>query len=177
MTLVLLAAQAGPLDINATFVIEIIAFLIMLGILARWVYPMISRVATARQQQITEALDRAEQERNDAAQRLEQATSQLEEARQQASQVVSGASRSADQIRAEARERASEEAKRIAEAAARDIEAERLRAVQSVRGEVADLVVVATERVIGQSIDDAQHRRLIEQAIESVGGPGGQHKN
>lgn len=162
-------ASSGLLSLNATFVIEIIAFLLMVGILWRWVYPFISRIATARQQQIAQALDQAEQDRKAAEERLNQATAQLEEARNQAAQVVAGAGRSADQIRQEARERASAEAQRIAASAAQDIEAERQRAIQSVRAEVADLVAAATERVIGGSLDDEKHRQLIRQAIESVG--------
>ncbi|MGH7911149.1 MAG: F0F1 ATP synthase subunit B [Candidatus Dormibacteraceae bacterium] len=161
-------ATAALLEINATLVIEIVAFLLLVGILARWVYPVITRVATARQQAISRALDQAEQDRQGAEARLKEATGQLEEARQQASQVVAGAGRSADQIRQEARERASAEAQRIAAAAAQDIEAERVRAIQSVRADVADLVARATERVIGESVDDQKHRQLIEQAIASV---------
>lgn len=161
--------SAQILSLNATFVIEIVGFLILVGILARWVYPFIGRIATARQQQITQALDQAEHDRQEAEARLKDATAKLEEARQQASQVVAGAGRTADQIRQEARERATEEAQRIAATAAQDIEAERQRAIQSVRGEVADLVAAATERVIGGSLDDERHHQLIQQAIESVG--------
>jgi len=168
MTLLPLAS-AGILSINATFIIEIVAFLLMVGILARWVYPFISRIATARQLQITQALAQADRDRQEAEARLKEATAELDQARQQAAQVVSGAGRSADQIRQEARDRATSEAQRIAAAAAQDIEAERQRAIQSVRGEVANLVVAATERVIGTSLDDEKHHQLIEQAIESVG--------
>lgn len=167
MTLLPLAS-AGILSINATFIIEIIAFLLMVAILARWVYPFISRIATARQQQITQALDQADHDRQEAEARLKDATAQLDQARQQAAQVVAGAGRTADQIRQEARDRAGAEAQRIAAAAAQDIEAERQRAVQSVRGEVADLVAAATERVIGGSLDDEKHHQLIQQAIASV---------
>ncbi|MBO0701482.1 MAG: hypothetical protein J2P38_01020, partial [Candidatus Dormibacteraeota bacterium] len=96
-------ATAGLLSLNATLIIEVIAFLLLVGILARWVYPMISRVATARQQQITQALDQADHDRQEAEARLKEATAQLDEARQQAAQVVAGAGRTADQIRQEAR--------------------------------------------------------------------------
>lgn len=162
-------ASAGILSLNVTLVIELIAFLLLVGILARWVYPFIGRIATARQQQITQALDQADHDRQEAEARLKDATAQLDEARQQAANVVAGAGRTADQIRQEARERATEEAQRIAAAASQDIEAERQRAIQSVRGEVADLVAAATERVIGGSLDDEKHHQLIQQAIESVG--------
>jgi F-type H+-transporting ATPase subunit b len=170
-------ATAQLLSLNVTLVIEIITFLLMVGILARWVYPFISRIATARQQQIAQALDQADHDRQEAEARLKDAAAQLDEARQQAAQVVAGAGRSADQIRQEARDRASAEAQRIAAAAAQDIEAERQRAVQSVRGEVANLVAAATERVIGTSMDDEKHHQLIQQAIESVAGNAAADRN
>ena len=173
----LFLASSGILSINATLIIQVVAFLILVGILARWVYPFIGRIATARQQQITQALNQADHDRQEAEARLKDATAQLDEARQQAANVVAGAGRTADQIRQEARDRATEEAQRIAAAASQDIEAERQRAIQSVRGEVADLVAAATERVIGGSLDDEKHRQLIQQAIESVGSDSAVQRN
>jgi F-type H+-transporting ATPase subunit b len=166
-------ASAGLLELNGTLVVELVAFILMVLILARWVYPPVARAAEARQRQIAEHLEAARREREEAEQRLREAQEQLNQARNQASEVISGANRSAEQLRAEMRQRAEEEARRIVESARKDIEAERQKAIDSVRGEVADLVVAATEKVIGESVDDARHRRLIEQAIEQVGTPGG----
>jgi F-type H+-transporting ATPase subunit b len=66
------------------------------------------------------------------------------------------------------RQKAEDEAKRLTESARKEIEAERDRAVQSVRSEVADMVVLATEKVIGETLDDPKHRQLIERAIAEV---------
>ena len=66
------------------------------------------------------------------------------------------------------RQKAEEEAKRIAESARKEIEAERDRAIQSVRGEVANLVVNATEKVIGETLDLNKHKQLIDRAIAEV---------
>ena len=64
--------------------------------------------------------------------------------------------------------RAEEEARRIAESARKEIEVERERALQSARDELAGLVVVATEKVIGDTLDDRKHKQLIDRAIEEV---------
>jgi F-type H+-transporting ATPase subunit b len=168
---VFLAESAGLLTVNGTLIVELIAFIVMVLILA-WAYPRIARAAEARQRQIAEQLEAAERSREEAEERLKEAEGQLSNARAQASEVISGANRSADQVRAEARQRAEEDAHRIAESARQDIEAERQRAIESVRGQVADLVVAATEKVIETSMDDQQHRKLIDEAIEQVGSNG-----
>ena len=160
---------AGFLDLTLSFVVEIVAFLVMLGVLARWVYPPVMRAAEARQRQVAEQLAAAERARQEAEQRLKDAQAQLQEARGQAAGIIEGANRTGEQLRAELRARAEEEGRRMTENARRDIEAERLRALDSVRGEVADLVVAATEKVVGESLDGERHRRLIEKAITEVG--------
>ncbi len=56
-----LAGVAGVIDINGTVILELITFLIMLAVLARYVYPEIVRLAESRQRAITEQLKEAEQ--------------------------------------------------------------------------------------------------------------------
>jgi F-type H+-transporting ATPase subunit b len=168
-----LAAQtAGLLELNGTLLIELVGFLAMLYVLSRLVYPYIVRAAEDRQRQITEQLETAERSRVEAEQRLREAADRLDQARGQAAEIVAGAKRSGEQLRAELHEKADEESRRITESARQDIEAERRKAVDAVRGEVAELVVTATEKVVGESLDSSGHRRLIEQAIAQVGGSG-----
>jgi F-type H+-transporting ATPase subunit b len=171
MSLYLADATPTPslLDLSASFVAEVIAFILMIVILGRWVYPIVMRIAGERQHQIAEQLAAAERSRQEAEARLRDAEASLQEARGRAAEILEGAGRSAEQLRAELRARADEEAGRITENALRDIEAERRRAVEAVRGEVADLVVAATEKVVGETLDDRRHRKLIDQAIAQVG--------
>lgn len=168
-----LAGSASILSVNGTLIAEVVGFLFMLFVIWRWILPPVMRAAEARQRQVAEQLEAAQRDREQAEQRLKDAEAQLAQARGQANEILAGASRSGEQLRADVRQRAEEDAHRIVENARKDIEAERRKAIDSVRGEVADLVVVATEKVIGQSMDGPQHRRLIEQAIEQVGAPGG----
>lgn len=163
-----LAGVAGVIDINGTVIVELITFLIMLAILARYVYPEIVKLAEARQRAISEQLKEAEQARAAAEERLKEAEAKLNDARKTAQGVIEAAAKSAEQLRQEMRQKAEEESKRTVEAARREIEVERDQAVRSVRTEVASLVVAATEKVIGETLDDDKHRQLIDKAIVEV---------
>ena len=163
-----LAGVAGVIEINGTVIVELITFLLMLAILARYVYPEIVKLAEARQQAIAEQLKEAEKAHAEAEQSLKEAAAKLEDARKTAQNVIDAATKSGEQLRQELKQKAEEESKRTVEAAKKEIEAERERAVQSVRSEVANLVVAATERVIGETLDDAKHKQLIERAISEV---------
>ncbi|TMC54895.1 MAG: F0F1 ATP synthase subunit B [Chloroflexi bacterium] len=170
--------DAGPLTINGTFIVEVIAFILMILFLAKVplpflgipkpVYPWLISIAEARQRAITEQLDQAEKARADAEARLKEAESKLVDARKTAETVIEGANRSGEQLRQELRQKAEAEYQRIVQNAQKDIEAERDRALQSAQDEVAGMVVAATEKVIGETLDDPRHRKLIERAIQEV---------
>ena len=169
---------AGPLTINATLIVELVGFVFMLLFLTyvplpflgipKPVFPWIVSVAEARQREITAQLEAARKEREDAEARLAEAQAKLEDARKTAQTVIEAASRSAEQLRQELRQKADEESRRTIERARKEIEAEREKAIQSVRNEVAGLVIAATEKVIGETLDDAKHKQLIERAIAEV---------
>src|SRR2546427_10103625 len=170
--------ESGVLTFNGTFIVETVGFLLMLLFLARVplpflgipkpVFPWIIDIAEARQRQITAKLQEAEQARAEAEARLKEADSKLVEARKPADAVLEGANRSGEQLRADLRQKADLEYQRIVDSASRDIEVERERALQGARDQVAGLVVAATEKVIGETLDEPKHRRLIDRAIEEV---------
>jgi len=163
-----LAGTAGVIDINGTVIVELITFLVMMAILARYVYPEIVRLAEARQRQVVEQLKDAEKARAAAEATLKDAEAKLNDARRTAQTVIDAANKSAEQLRQDLKQKAEDEARRIRESSVKEIEAERLKAIQSVRGEVAGLVVAATEKVIGETLDLTKHKQLIDRAIQEV---------
>jgi len=163
-----LEGTAGVIDINGTVIVELITFLVMMAILARWVYPEVVRIAEARQKAIAEQLKEAEKARAEAEANLKDAEGKLNDARRPAQSVIDAANKSGEQLRQELRAKADEEARRLHDTAVKEIEAERLKAVQSVRAEVANLVVSATEKVIGETLDVNKHKQLIDRAIQEV---------
>jgi F-type H+-transporting ATPase subunit b len=160
--------EAGLLDINGTLIAEIIAFLLMLGVLARWVYPPIIKAAEARQNQIKQQLEQTEKARKEAEERLQEAQAEIVRARVESGLIIEQANRAAERIQQEAQEKAREEARRIVEAATRDIDAERQRAIHAIRLQMADIVTGAVRRIVGESLDGERHRELIDAAIDKV---------
>ncbi len=163
-----LEGRAGVIEINGTAIVELITFLAMMAILARWVYPEVVRLAEARQRAIAEQLKEAERARAESEAKLKEAEARLSDARKTAQSVIDAANKSGEQLRQELKQKAEEEAKRTLESARKEIEAERERAIRSVRDEVAGLVVAATEKVIGETLDMTRHKQLIDKAIQEV---------
>ena len=159
---------ASLLEVNATLIVEMLAFLVMLFLLGRYVFPRVISAAEARQKAIQAQLEGAERANEAAGEKLQEIDARLADARRQAQEMIDAASRSADQVRAELRRQGEEEGKRQLERAQRDIEAEKQKAIDAVRGEVADLVATATERVLGEVLDRDRHQRLIDAAIKEV---------
>jgi len=162
-------ADAGLLTPNGTFFAELIAFILMILILGRYAYPRIIKAATEREDRIEAGL-RAAQE---AEQRLSSVQTQvektLEDARVQARDIIS---RSHGEATAEATEvitKARGDAEALIERARNEIGGERDRAIQDLRAEVSNLVVSATQALLGEVIDAQTHRRLIDDALSKVG--------
>ena len=166
--MIFLAGVAGVIDINGTVIVELITFLAMMAVLARYVYPVVVRLAEARQRQVVEQLKDAEKARAAAEATLKEAEAKLNDARRTAQTVIDAANKSAEQLRQDLKQKAEDEARRIRESSLKEIDAERLKAIQSVRGEVAGLVVAATEKVIGEALDLTKHKQLIDRAIQEV---------
>lgn len=162
------ASPLGPLQINATLLVEFVAFLVMLGILARWVYPRVMAAVEERQNLIKQQLDQAEKARGEAEDRRREAERQVQQAREEAGQIIERANRTGERIVQEAQEKAKEEGRRIVEAARRDIDTERQKAIQSIREQMADIVGGAVSKIVADGLDGERHRKLIEAAIDQV---------
>jgi F-type H+-transporting ATPase subunit b len=113
-------ASSGLLAVNLTALIELIGFLIMLAVLARWIYPVVMRIVDSRQRQIAEQLEGAEKARKQAEERLRQSEQTVDEARAEAQRIIEAGRRSGERAGQQAKERGEEEAKRIMEQARRD---------------------------------------------------------
>jgi F-type H+-transporting ATPase subunit b len=160
--------DASIITINGTFVIELVAFVLMIGILWRYAYPPIAKAAEGRQQLIAAQLKEAEERSKEAQKRLEEAEARLADARAQAEEVIAGAARSGDQLREELKAKGEEDARRQVDKATKEIEAARQQALESVRAEVSSVVLQVTEKVIGEVLDEKSHQRLIADAIREI---------
>ena len=113
----------------------------------------------------TKTAQRAKQEADEL---LEEYRARLREAREQAEDIVSRARKAADNLADETKVDASKQREELLAAARRDIEHETRRALDELRKEVANLTVIATEKITRKSLTDDDHRRLIEEALSEV---------
>ena len=161
----MLVASSNFLVPNSTFFVELVAFLLTIFILARYVLPRINKVMDERQATIRQALTDAEEARRQREEGQAEYNRLINEGRTQARSVVDEANRMAEQARTERRQQADREYEtRVAQASA-DIEAQARRASEELRQQAADMAIAAAERVLGEGIDRSAQQSLIDRAI------------
>ena len=154
---------------NATFVVELVAFAIMLFILGRYVIPPINRAMTARQNAIRQHFNDLEEAKADAKEAEERFREQITEARHEAAKIREEAREQGASIISEMRQQAREESDRILKAAHAQLEAERQQAVHQLRSEVGSMATALAERIVGESLDDEVRRsRIVERFLEEL---------
>ena len=153
---------------NGTFIVVLIAFLLVLGFLARYVLPYLNGVLTERQGQIRSELEAADQAKADAEEAERERRATLEAARAQARDIVTQASTTAEQIVSSAESRAQEVYDRIVASAEAEVGVARQAAVDEVTAKVGEIVLATAERVIGREVRAADHQGLIDEAIAAV---------
>jgi F-type H+-transporting ATPase subunit b len=144
----------------------LIVFGISVYFLRKYAFPRIADALDRRQRAIEESIDAAERTRTEADKILQEYRERLREAREQSEDIVARARKAADRLEDEARSDAKRTREDMMEETRREIEQETRRAIDQIRKEVADLTVLATEKVTRKTLDDEDHRRLIEEALE-----------
>jgi F-type H+-transporting ATPase subunit b len=146
----------------------LLLFGISMYVLAKLAFPRISEALDKRQHAIEESIDHAERVRGEADRLLEEYRERLKEARQQADEIVTRARHTAESQEQESQEEAKAKREQMMEQTRRDIEAETRRAIQEIRSEVADLTVLATEKVTRKVLNDDDQRRLVDEALKEL---------
>jgi F-type H+-transporting ATPase subunit b len=146
----------------------LIAFGITYYLLSKLAFPKIAEALDKRRKAIDESIDAAARTKAEADQLLEEYRARLKEAREQADDIVTRSRRASDALAEQSKVDAKRTREELMESTRRDIENETRRALDQIRKEVADLTVIATEKVTRKSLDDDDHRRLIEDALSEV---------
>ena len=125
----------------------LVLFLFTMWVLSKVAFPKIQEALDKRAKTISESIDAAERQRKEADELLEEYRGRLAEAREQADEIMVRARKAAETASAEATAAGKEKREELVAAAKRDIEAETRRSLEQIRKEVADLTVLATEKV------------------------------
>jgi F-type H+-transporting ATPase subunit b len=146
----------------------LVVFAISLFILSRTVFPRIGEMLDKRAKSIEGEIDQAAELRKEADQVLEEYRERLKEARQQAEEIVERARKAGEAHAREAQEEAIAKREQMMEQTRRDIEAETRRAIDEIRSEVADLTIMATEKVTRKTLTADDQRRLVQDALAEL---------
>jgi F-type H+-transporting ATPase subunit b len=137
-------------------------------VLKKFAFPKIGEALDKRAATIRESLEAAEQQKEESDKLLADYRQRLTEAREQADEIVSKARKAAENTKSEATIEGQAKREELVDAARKDIEAEKARALDDIRKEVANLTILATEQVTRKSLDDAAHKELVEDALREV---------
>jgi F-type H+-transporting ATPase subunit b len=153
---------------NGTFIVVLIAFLLVLGFIGHYVLPPLNKALTDRQDKIRGELEAADKAKADAEEADVERRAVLDEARVHAREIVAQATEQAERTVAAAEGRAQESADRIMAAADAEVAVARQAAVDEVSARVGEIVLAAAGRVLGREISAADHQDLIDEAIAAV---------
>ena len=143
----------------------LLVFAISMFLLRKLAWPRITEALDKRQRLIEDSIESAERTKSEADRLLADYRERLGDARGQADEIVARAREDGKRQEADILAKAREERDQQMEQARRDIQNETRQAIQQIRNEVANLTVLATEKVTRKTLDDSDHRRLIEEAL------------
>jgi F-type H+-transporting ATPase subunit b len=174
---ILVLAQAESEDGGGSFLVSpslglmiwtLLAFGITLYLLNKLAFPRIAAALDRRRVAIQESIDAAQRAKQEADELLEEYRARLREAREQADDIVARSRKAAENVADETKVQAAQQREALLANARRDIEHETRRALEELRKEVADLTVMATEKITRKSLTEEDHRRLIGDALSEV---------
>jgi F-type H+-transporting ATPase subunit b len=146
----------------------IVCFGLTFLVLRRFAFGPIQKIIDERRERIQSSIEEAEKARSEARRLLEEHRALIGQARGQAEQILAEARKVAESMARRVKEETEADRRRRLEETKRQIEAETQRALEQIRTEVAELTLIATTKVTGKVLEDADHKRLIDEAIRDL---------
>lgn len=158
------------LDINpSTVIFAIINFCILVVGLKVFLYKPVCNMLDSRKEEVANNLNSAEEAKLEAQKLKDEYVAQLQNARSEAQDIINQAAKIGEQTKADIVSEAREEAARLTAKAQADIAREKTEALNEIRNEIADLAVLAAAKVVGKTIDVADHQNMVNDFVKEVG--------
>ncbi len=150
------------MDINATFFGQMITFALFVWFTMKFVWPVMEKILKERQDKIAQGLMAAERGHKELDIAQKSAIKKIREAREQASHIIELANKQAVVLLEEAKDQALKERERILQAGRNEIAQERRQTQATLKGEVVNLVVATTEKLLERTLNRADQEKLLE---------------
>lgn len=164
------AGGIGAFNINLkAFIFQLITFVIVLLVLRRWVFPKLLSTLETRRQVLEESLIKAKQTEEALNNAQMKAKQIILEARHAADRLIADANAQAKDIITKAEAAAEARAQLLLGETKEHLAQEQRKAEEQLKKELTDLVIMTTEKVLQEKIDDKHDRRLLEKALAELG--------
>ena len=165
------ASGIGAFNINLkSFLFQLATFVIVLLVLRRWVFPKLTATIEARRKTLEESLVKAKETEEALARAEEKAGQLIKTAREQADRALADANTQAKEIIAKAEAAADVQAKRLINEAQERLGQEHLKLQEQLKAELVDMVILSTEKILRQKMNEREDRRLVEEALKELAG-------
>jgi F-type H+-transporting ATPase subunit b len=163
----MLLAASSPLTkiIPGLMIWTLVFFFITFYVLKRYAFGPIQSLIDERRERIRQSLDEADHARTEARKLLEEHRKLIAQAKSEAEEILAETRKVAEANERRMREETEADRQRRLEETRRQVESETRRALEQIRAEVADLSLIAAEKVTKRSFSDEDHRRLIQEAV------------
>lgn len=145
------------------------SFLLLIFLVKKYAWGNITSILDQRAEKISSDIDGAEEARKKAEELASKREAELAGSRTEAKTIIENAKETAEKSKSDILAEAKLEAGRLKEKANQEIAQNKAEALQSVKGEVADLTVSLAGKIILQNLDGHAHKELIDQYIDQLG--------
>ena len=156
-------------ELIGNFILIAGSFILLLVLIKKFAWSNITGIFEERAEKIASDIDRAEEARQKAEVLAQKREDELAGSRKEAKTIIENAKETAEKSKASILADAKLEAGRLKEKANQEIAQNKAEALQSVKGEVADLTISLAGKIISQNLDGQAHKELIDQYIDQLG--------
>ena len=151
------------------FILVAGSFLLLIISIKKFAWENITSTFEQRAKKISDDIDGAESARQKAEDLAQKRETELAGSRQEATTIIENAKETAEKNKAGILADAADEAGRLKEKANQEIAQTKAEALNSIKGDVADLTVNLASKILGQQLDQEAHKELIDRYIDKLG--------
>lgn len=159
----------GLVELNATFFMQILNFLIIYFILKHFLFKPVTEFMDKRTKSIEASIQDAELKNKQSDELKSQYEEKLSEIRKERNEIIEEATRRAQLRGDEIVVSAEEEAKKMVERARLEIEREKQKMMNELKGDISQLAIAAAGKIIEKDLDQGAHQQMIQQFIDKAG--------
>ena len=157
------------LSINPGLIVwTIITFVTLLLVLRKFAWKPLLEALHKREEHVRSSLERAEQAKQEAQHLIEENRKQLARAEDESRRILNEGRVLAEKLKGEIVDKANQQARKMVDQAKQEIERDKELALSQLRAEVANLAILAAERILGETLDANKHRKVVDDMMREL---------